>query len=151
MTHPVLEAQLDAYLDGELTADDARESRGFAHAGPPRRRGLLGPAHGEAVVQRPARLFAASVRLLGTRISPRRRAARLPERAAGRGARVWAAPAPDQRVPLARGARPGGRAPRRYATGLPPAPLDDAGVCLLGGVRPGNLRAARLRRAARAQ
>src|SRR5437899_8963998 len=25
MTHPVLEAQLDAYLDGELTADDARE------------------------------------------------------------------------------------------------------------------------------
>src|SRR5437879_13348705 len=25
MTHPVLEAQLDAYLDGELAADDARE------------------------------------------------------------------------------------------------------------------------------
>src|SRR2546427_1468670 len=25
MPHPVLEAQLDAYLDGELTADDARE------------------------------------------------------------------------------------------------------------------------------
>jgi len=52
--------------------------------------------------------------------------------------RVRAAPAPDQRAPVARGARVGGRPRRSLATGLSPAALDDARLCLLGRVRPGH-------------
>jgi len=102
--------QLDARAATRRRRDARRrralESHSLAHARPSHRRALVGSAHGEAVVQWPARLLAGCVRLRRPRVSAARRPDRLRGWTAGGGARVWSAPAHDQRVRVARSARP---------------------------------------------
>ena len=105
-----LAARGGAHRVGDPDRRGAGEPRALAHARPPQRRGLVRPAHREAVVQRQARLLAAGARFRRARLSAARRPARLSQRAAGGGPGVRPAAARDQRLPVAGGRARGQRA-----------------------------------------
>src|SRR5712691_1266916 len=98
------------------------------------------------MVQREARLLAPRVRLRRARIPPARRPTRLRGWTGGGGSRVRPAPAPDQRVPVARRAWSGRCSHDPSRPGLSPAALGHGGLHLLGGLRLGPPRARGLRR-----
>src|SRR5207253_7819010 len=93
------------------------EPRARADGHAPDGRRVDRPAHGEAVVQRPPRLFAAGVRLRRVGLPVDRRASRLRRGRAGRGSRLWTASACDRRFPVADAARVDGRAAGSHAPG----------------------------------
>src|SRR6266481_8040194 len=74
-----LAARLEACGRGRALWAGAGEPRALAHAGPPHRRGLIGPAHGEAVVQRQTGLLATCVRLRRARVPTHRPSAHVVE------------------------------------------------------------------------
>ena len=80
---------------GDPERRGAGEPCALAHARPPQRRGLVRPAHREAVVQWEAGLLAAGAGFLRQWLSAARWAARISERAAGGGIGVWPATAPS--------------------------------------------------------
>ena len=93
----------------------AGEPRPLAHARPPERRGVLRPAHREAVVRRQARLLAAGARFRRPRLPAARRPARL-SRTAGR-SRPWCTAGASTSSASSSGRRTGRRARPRPSSG----------------------------------